>query len=59
VLTTLEDYMTRPTSDSRLKPTRPDRLREAFAYNQYLLPDHAATVLFLAIGLDKPVLVEG
>jgi MoxR-like ATPase len=37
----------------------PSDLKAAFAAYKYLLPDNAATVLFLAGALDKPVLVEG
>ena len=37
----------------------PHAFIEAFAQEKYLLPDHAATVLFLAAELRKPVLVEG
>lgn len=45
--------------DRRGKPSEPARIKAAFADNRYLLPDHAATVLFLAGALSKPVLVEG
>jgi len=38
---------------------RPEDLKKAFSCEKYLLPDNAATVLFLAGELDKPVLVEG
>ena len=34
-------------------------IQEAFARVNYLLPDHAATVVFLAGRLEKPILVEG
>lgn len=44
---------------SRARPAEPSRIKAAFAQHKYLLPDHAATVLFLAGELDKPVLVEG
>ena len=37
----------------------PEEVKTAFAAHKYLLPDHAATVLFLAGKLEKPVLVEG
>lgn len=37
----------------------PEEVKSAFAAEKYLLPDHAATVLFLAGRLEKPVLVEG
>ncbi len=40
-------------------PARPGDLKKAFSREKYLLPDNAATVLFLAGELDKPVLVEG
>jgi len=46
-------------SDSELSAMGPDQLRDAFAHHRYLLPTHAATVLFLARELQKPVLVEG
>jgi len=41
------------------EPGRPIDIIEAFAEEKYLLPDRAATVLFLAGKLEKPVLVEG
>jgi MoxR-like ATPase len=37
----------------------PEEVKTAFAAQKYLLPDHAATVLFLAGKLEKPILVEG
>jgi len=37
----------------------PGDIQTAFARYKYILPDHAATVLFLAERLDKPILVEG
>jgi MoxR-like ATPase len=40
-------------------PQQPADFKAAFAAEKYLLPDNAATVLFLAGALDKPVLVEG
>ncbi|MEW5725708.1 MAG: MoxR family ATPase [Thermodesulfobacteriota bacterium] len=40
-------------------PTSPRQYREAFAVHNYLLPSQAATVVFLAGRLEKPVLVEG
>lgn len=40
-------------------PGDPDQLKAAFAVHKYLLSDKAATVLFLAGCLEKPVLVEG
>jgi MoxR-like ATPase len=42
-----------------VKPSGPGDIKNAFAAEKYLLPDHAATVLFLAGELGKPVLVEG
>lgn len=41
------------------EPGQPIDIIEAFAEEKYLLPDRAATVLFLAAKLEKPVLVEG
>jgi MoxR-like ATPase len=40
-------------------PKNPQDLVTAFHDQRYLLTDTAATVLFLALKLDKPVLVEG
>ena len=37
----------------------PRAIKEAFRECSYLLPDHAATTIFLGGRLDKPVLVEG
>jgi len=37
----------------------PGDIQTAFARYKYILPDHAATVLFLSARLDKPILVEG
>jgi len=37
----------------------PGEIQAAFARYKYVLPDHAATVLFLSEKLDKPILVEG
>jgi MoxR-like ATPase len=39
--------------------TGPTQIKVAFETEKYLLPDHAAMVLFLAGELGKPVLVEG
>lgn len=39
--------------------SEPTRIKAAFEDRKYLLPDHAATVLYLAGELQKPVLVEG
>ncbi len=36
-----------------------EEIQAAFEENKYLLPGHAATVLFLADRLKKPILVEG
>lgn len=47
------------STGTAFKPTHPRDLKDAFAAEKYLLPDHAATVLFLAGELAKPVLVEG
>jgi MoxR-like ATPase len=47
------------TSDRINKFGSPDDLKRAFSARKYLLPDKAATVLFLAGRLEKPVLVEG
>lgn len=49
------EYKT-PAEDRRLEPIA---MKQAFTDLKYLLPDNAATVLFLAGELDKPVLVEG
>ncbi len=46
-------------TNSTAKLSEPTRLKSAFAEHKYLLPDHAATVLFLAGELQKPILVEG
>lgn len=48
-----DDYMTTNI------PSKPSDIKAAFASHKYLLPAHAATVLFLAGELEKPVLVEG
>jgi len=45
--------------DRKGKPSEPARIKAEFADHRYLLPDHAATVIFLAGALSKPVLVEG
>ena len=37
----------------------PDDYTRAFSRQRYLLPDRAATVLYLAEKLEKPILVEG
>jgi MoxR-like ATPase len=47
------------TSEPINKFDSPDDLKRAFSARKYLLPDRAATVLFLAGCLKKPVLVEG
>ena len=46
-------------SDLHTYPNTPQDLVTTFQRQRYLLPDTAATVLFLALKLDKPVLVEG
>lgn len=40
-------------------PEKPEEIKGAYAEEKYLLPDNAATVLYLARQMDKPVLVEG
>lgn len=49
------DEITNP----ELLRTHPGDIKKAFAAQKYLLPDHAATVLYLAGELRKPILVEG
>ncbi|MEJ2718506.1 MAG: MoxR family ATPase, partial [Deltaproteobacteria bacterium] len=51
-----------PSSEGPVSPRElndPEEVKAAFAKEKYLLPNHAATVLFLAGKLEKPVLVEG
>ena len=43
----------------RCRLDTPNAFIDAFAREKYLLPEHAATALFLAGELKKPVLVEG
>ncbi len=47
------------TADGTPEPRSPAELKAAFASEKYLLPTHAATVLYLAGELGKPVMVEG
>ena len=47
------------TADGTPEPRSPAELQAAFTSEKYLLPTHAATVLYLAGELGKPVMVEG
>lgn len=47
------------TTEAGLGFRDPGGLKDAFIAEKYLLPDQAATVLYLAVMMNKPVLVEG
>lgn len=58
-MTASPGYPAQENFSSSLLFAAPIEIRAAFEKEKYLLPDHAAMVLFLAGQLGKPVLVEG